>query len=123
MHDLITLCGGENVFTDATGRYPETTLEDVAQRSPDVVLLPDEPFRFGKRHLPEVIETLPNARIHLVDGKLMCWYGPRIPEAYGCSAPAAARRSPAVRCDPVGFALSWIVRGVSSAPSKVKNNC
>lgn len=81
MHDLIALCGGENVFTGAGGRYPETTLEDVAKRSPDVVLLPDEPYRFGKRHVPEVIETLPDARIHLVDGKLMCWYGPRIPDA------------------------------------------
>ena len=81
MHDLISLCGGENVYGDADGRYPEVTLEDVAQRAPDIVLLPDEPYRFGKRHLPEVIEQVPGARIYLVDGKQMCWYGPRIPAA------------------------------------------
>jgi ABC-type Fe3+-hydroxamate transport system substrate-binding protein len=81
MHDLITLCGGENVFGEGDSRYPETTLEEVAERVPEVVLLPDEPYRFGKRHAAEVIESLPGARIHLVDGKLMCWYGPRIPAA------------------------------------------
>lgn len=81
MHDLITLCGGDNVYADAIERYPEVRLEDVAERSPEVVLLPDEPFRFGKRHVPEVIEWVPNARTYLVDGKLMCWYGPRIPAA------------------------------------------
>jgi ABC-type Fe3+-hydroxamate transport system substrate-binding protein len=81
MHDLLALCGGENVFSDATDRYPEVTLDEAAARAPDVVLLPDEPFRFGKKHVPEVIERMPNARIYLVDGKLMCWYGPRIPAA------------------------------------------
>jgi ABC-type Fe3+-hydroxamate transport system substrate-binding protein len=81
MHDLITLCGGENVYGDADARYPETALQDVAERSPDVVLLPDEPFRFGQKHVPEVIEAMPGVRIYCVDGKLMCWYGPRIPEA------------------------------------------
>ncbi len=81
MHDLISLCGGENIYADAEGRYPEVTLEDVAQRRPDVVLLPDEPYPFTEKHEAEVIETMPGVRIYLVDGKLMCWYGPRIPEA------------------------------------------
>jgi ABC-type hemin transport system substrate-binding protein len=60
------------------------TLEEVVERDPQVVLLPSEPYRFRHRHLPE-IEALPvsavrDGRVHLVDGRLLCWYGPRIPE-------------------------------------------
>lgn len=80
IHDMLRLAGGRNVFADALDRYPVVTLEEAARRRPDVVLLPDEPYHFRRRHIPEVIGGLPSARIYLVDGKALCWYGPRIPE-------------------------------------------
>jgi len=80
MHDLITVCGGLNVFGERNERYPSMELFEIGALTPEVVLLPDEPYHFRKRHIPEVIEWAPAARIYLVDGKDLCWYGPRIPE-------------------------------------------
>lgn len=82
MHDLIATCGGDNVFADAGERYPAVELEEVARRRPQVVLLPSEPYRFRPRHWEELAAAgLGEARAHFVDGRLLCWYGPRIPEA------------------------------------------
>jgi ABC-type Fe3+-hydroxamate transport system substrate-binding protein len=81
MHDLLTLCGGQNIYDDSPDRYPEVTLAGVAARDPEIILLPDEPFHFREKHIPEVIAEVGDKRIYLVDGKLLCWYGPRIPEA------------------------------------------
>lgn len=78
MHDFLRVCGAENVYSDSPERYPQIELAEVAERRPDVILLPDEPYRFGKRHVSEVIETLGDLRTYLVDGKSLCWYGPRI---------------------------------------------
>jgi ABC-type Fe3+-hydroxamate transport system substrate-binding protein len=78
MHDFLRVCGADNVFGDSPERYPTIDLADVASLRPEVVLLPDEPYRFGRKHVPEVIEALGDVRTYLVDGKSLCWYGPRI---------------------------------------------
>jgi len=83
MHDMLALCGGENIFADLPERYPQVTVEMVAAAAPEVILLPDEPYRFRKVHAKEFepyaeIPAVRNGRIHLVDGKLLSWYGPRI---------------------------------------------
>lgn len=78
IHDMIRLCGGRNIFADANPRYPQVSLAEVRARAPEVVLLPDEPYPFEDKHAEEVIEALGPVRIHLVDGKDLCWYGPRI---------------------------------------------
>lgn len=62
-------------------RYPETTLAAVAAESPDLVILPDEPYPFAARHVPEVASALPLARVVLVDGRDLFWWGIRSPEA------------------------------------------
>lgn len=85
-HDMLALCGGDNVFGQSVTRYPEVTLEDVARAEPGVILLPDEPYRFRRAHLADFdahpdIPAVRDRRIHLVDGKLATWYGPRIAEA------------------------------------------
>jgi ABC-type hemin transport system substrate-binding protein len=81
--DLIRVCGGENAFGSSSERYPETTLDEVAELEPDVILLPDEPYPFAQKHRHELIALdVPAARtgrIYVVDGKDMFWYGPRIP--------------------------------------------
>lgn len=81
IHDVIRVCGGENIYGDATDRYPEVRLADVRAREPQIVLLPDEPFRFRPKHAQEVIDELGPIRIYFVDGKDLCWYGPRIASA------------------------------------------
>jgi ABC-type hemin transport system substrate-binding protein len=78
-HDLLHRCGAENVLGDRP-RYPVTTRAEVAGLSPDLVLLPDEPYRFREADR-QAWSTL--ARAELVDGKLLWWYGPRMPAAIG----------------------------------------
>lgn len=86
VHDMLRLAGGENVFADRSERYPQVTLEEVATAAPEVILLPDEPYRFRKAHVQdfapyEEAPAVRDGRIYLVDGKLLTWYGPRIAEA------------------------------------------
>jgi ABC-type hemin transport system substrate-binding protein len=81
IHDMLTVCGAENIFGDSDERYPSVTLDEVRSRDPRVVLLPDEPYPFSVKHAPDVIEALGDIRILYVDGKDICWYGPRIAPA------------------------------------------
>ena len=85
VHDLLATCGGANVFGDQT-RYPTVTLDEMAVRGPEVILLPDEPFRFRRAHLADfdaypAVPAVRERRIHLVDGKPFSWHGPRLAEA------------------------------------------
>jgi ABC-type Fe3+-hydroxamate transport system substrate-binding protein len=81
VHDVLKTCGGGNVF-GASARYPTVTLEEVEATQPEVILLPDEPYPFSAEDLEEFYSlNVPAARedrIHLVDGKLLSWYGPRM---------------------------------------------
>jgi ABC-type Fe3+-hydroxamate transport system substrate-binding protein len=81
--DLISLCGGVNVFSaHAERRYPRVTLDEIAAARPEVVLLPDEPYAFGAPDAAELsrlsIPAAASGRIHLIDGTFVSWYGPRI---------------------------------------------
>jgi len=81
IHDVLKTCGGSNVFGGSV-RYPTVTLEEVEATQPEVILLPDEPYPFSAEDLEEFYSlNVPAARedrIHLVDGKLLSWYGPRM---------------------------------------------
>jgi ABC-type Fe3+-hydroxamate transport system substrate-binding protein len=81
VHNVLETCGGENVCGNST-RYPIVMLEEVEATRPEVVLLPDEPYPFSAADLPEFhsldIPAAREDRIHLVDGKLLTWYGPRM---------------------------------------------
>ncbi len=72
-HDLLRICGGQNVATAAeSGRYPTVTLAQVRDWAPEVILLPSEPFQFGPGDLeafyryPE-IPAVRDKRLRLVD--------------------------------------------------------
>lgn len=95
IHDMIELCGGENCFADrGARRYPIVTLDDVVAARPDVILLPDEPYDFGEVDRRELVSldcaAAREGRIHLIDGTLVSWYGPRIAEAIRALAPIFA---------------------------------
>jgi ABC-type Fe3+-hydroxamate transport system substrate-binding protein len=86
IHDLLAVCGAANVFGDRPARYPTVTLDEVAARRPEVIVLPDEPFRFRRSHVQDFapypdVPAVRAGRIHLVDGKPFSWHGPRVGEA------------------------------------------
>ena len=81
-HDILWLAGGENVCATRGARYCEVTLEEVAATAPQVILLPDEPYRFTPKVLSglELLRDTPawrTNRIHFIDGKAVSWYGTR----------------------------------------------
>jgi ABC-type Fe3+-hydroxamate transport system substrate-binding protein len=58
-------------------RYPRTSMEEIAARAPDLVLLPDEPYEFDESHVREIEGWGIGARVELVSGKDLFWYGAR----------------------------------------------
>ncbi len=106
--DILDLAGAANVFADRERRYPlaadvggavplpaeeiagrdtrypRVTLEEVAARAPELVLLPDEPHPFSEEDAA-VFRGLdiPAAKRNAVvrtEGKDLCWYGARTVE-------------------------------------------
>ena len=84
-HDLLALAGIANLYADSSDRYPRVTLADVAAHAPEVVLLPDEPYRFTNADARELaggaLADTPAARtgrIAVIDGTLPFWHGPRL---------------------------------------------
>lgn len=107
-HDLLSLMGGENIFAkrerrypleadlgladpvdpgERDIRYPRVTLKEVIAATPEMILLPSEPFAFTQDHLPGIKSFLSetpavkNEKVFLVDGSLITWHGTRVAEA------------------------------------------
>ena len=84
-HDMLVKSGGENPFADRERRYPRVTEEEIEESRPDVILLPTEPYAFGERDRQELLRlrcpASESGRIHLVEGELLSWYGPRMGRA------------------------------------------
>lgn len=108
MHDLLRVCGGENVFADRERRYPlaadlgqmpadppdpardtrypRVTPDEVARQAPDVILLPSEPYPFTDQDAAafDAFPDLPavrHRRLHTLDGSLLTWPGTRLGRA------------------------------------------
>jgi len=96
MSDALRLAGGENVFADrerrfplaadlgqavptAAGtrdtRYPRVTFDEVVQRNPQVILLPDEPHPFSEEEASVFRVRVPQARVVRCGGRDFSWYG------------------------------------------------
>jgi ABC-type Fe3+-hydroxamate transport system substrate-binding protein len=94
--DAMALAGARNVFADRQRRYPlqadigdaqprpagdrdtrypRVTLDEVASRSPDIVLLPDEPHPFSEADARVFRERLAGAKIAFCNGRDLSWYG------------------------------------------------
>jgi ABC-type Fe3+-hydroxamate transport system substrate-binding protein len=96
---VLAACGAASVYADAPARYPAVTLDDVAGRRPEVILLPDEPFRFRRIHLKDFepypdVPAVRDGRIHLVDGKPFSWHGRRLVDALRVLPPVLAGADP-----------------------------
>jgi len=87
------MAAGKNTFIDAmlskvgltngveAGRYPELTIEQIKDLSPELILLSSEPYPFKEKHIHELSVLLPTAKIVLVDGEMFSWYGSRLLKA------------------------------------------
>ncbi|MGX5208629.1 helical backbone metal receptor [Streptomyces violaceus] len=76
--DVLARLGIDHVHAAHPDRYPRIPLEELRAAAPDVVILPDEPYRFTADDGPEAFPGLPCA---LVSGRHLTWYGPSLAEA------------------------------------------
>ncbi|WP_282701623.1 helical backbone metal receptor [Streptomyces sp. CC219B] len=76
--DVLARLGVDHVYATHEERYPRIPLADLRATAPDVVVLPDEPYRFTADDGPEAFPGLPCA---LVSGRHLTWYGPSLAEA------------------------------------------
>jgi ABC-type Fe3+-hydroxamate transport system substrate-binding protein len=110
IHDMIETCGGTNIFADRERqfplaadlgerpawdiaqvegrdrRYPRVTLDEMAGLMPEVILLPDEPYRFTTADQADFVgwpqvPAVRDKRILLIDGKTVCWYWSHLDES------------------------------------------
>jgi ABC-type Fe3+-hydroxamate transport system substrate-binding protein len=105
MSDMLAMAGAENVFADRERRYPlaadlgkraaldaakvgerdvrypRVTMQEVDDRAPDLVLLPDEPHPFSdadaKVFLSQPTPAARRGAVVRTGGKDLCWYGAR----------------------------------------------
>ncbi len=89
-HDLLRVCGGENVFAyhrqpGHDTPYPRITPDEIVAAQPEVILLPDEPFAFLAEHADLLsrldIPAARRGRIYPVEGSLLTWHGTRLARA------------------------------------------
>ena len=76
--DVLARLGLDNVFGAGPDRYPHVEAEQIRAAAPDLILLPDEPYRFTPDDGPE---EFPAQRVVFVPGRLLTWYGPSLATA------------------------------------------
>lgn len=79
IHSLLEETGLINVLSEE--RYPELTVEKIKSLAPQLIFLSSEPYPFKKKHIDELKQLVPAAKIYLVDGELFSWYGSRLIQA------------------------------------------
>lgn len=68
-------------------RYYKVSTEDVIEANPSLILLPSEPYHFDQSYLRYLkhkfrgVIAVEQENIHLIDGKLIFWYGTRLGQA------------------------------------------
>ncbi|GHC78623.1 helical backbone metal receptor [Streptomyces flavofungini] len=89
--DLLARLGVDNAYAHHAERYPRVSLDELRAAELDLVVLPDEPYRFTPDDGPEAFPRTPAA---LVGGRHLTWYGPSLAEAPAVLGEAlrAARR-------------------------------
>jgi len=76
--DLLARLGVVNLYASHPERYPRIALDELRGAGADLVVLPDEPYRFTADDGPEAFPGIPAA---LVSGRHLTWYGPSLAEA------------------------------------------
>jgi ABC-type Fe3+-hydroxamate transport system substrate-binding protein len=89
--DILARLGVANLYGGHAERYPKVPLDDLLAAGPDLVVLPDEPYRFTAGDGPECFPGVPAA---LLSGRHLTWYGPSLAEAPRILAAQLAAASP-----------------------------
>jgi ABC-type Fe3+-hydroxamate transport system substrate-binding protein len=74
----LAVIGLDTVPAEAGARYPNIDLEAEAGHA-EIVLLSTEPYSFREKHVAELkaMPALAGKQVHLIDGEMTSWYGPR----------------------------------------------
>ncbi len=78
INDMLKYCGLENAVSEMNSRYPEIFANNITSLKPDVVFLSSEPYPFKEKHIEELANLCPMAKIRIVDGEMFTWYGSRL---------------------------------------------
>ena len=70
---MLALFGMETLPASADARYPKLKSVEIGA---EMILLSTEPYRFKETH-GEVLRRQTNLPVHLIDGEMTSWYGPR----------------------------------------------
>jgi len=95
--DLLRRVGGSLSFQEKTfseSDYPTFSESEIIASSPDVLILPDEPYRFRERDAAFWRERLPGSRVVLVSGDDFCWHGVRTLRGLEAAAALAGGLTP-----------------------------
>jgi ABC-type Fe3+-hydroxamate transport system substrate-binding protein len=89
--DVLRRLGVGNVYAGHAERYPRPDPAALRAAGAELVVLPDEPYRFTADDGPEAFPGLPYA---LVSGRHLTWYGPSLAEAPALLAAQLAAATP-----------------------------
>ncbi|MGI5422587.1 helical backbone metal receptor [Actinomadura luteofluorescens] len=89
--NVLARLGVSNVYAGHPERYPKIPLDELNAAGADLVVLPDEPYRFTEDDGPE---SFPGLDAALVSGRLLTWYGPSLVEAPAVLAERLAEARP-----------------------------
>jgi len=89
LHELLTLAGGSNIFSDASGAFPVISKEAILARNPEVIIeLQPGAQDEAKLHMLRAdwepwntLRAVQNNRIYFLTDNYMLMPGPRMPEA------------------------------------------
>ncbi|MFI5763350.1 helical backbone metal receptor [Streptomyces sp. NPDC051563] len=87
--DLLARLGVRNAYAGHAERYPRIPAAELAAAGCELVVFPDEPYRFTPGDGPE---AFPGIAAAFVDGRHLTWYGPSLataPEVLGAALGAA----------------------------------
>ena len=115
--DLLARLGCDNVYDDHPERYPAVDLDEVRSRRPELVVLPDEPYRFAVADGPEAFASW-DVPVALVSGRHLTWYGPSLAEARQV---LTAQLASAARADQQSRASSASRQSSLPAPPSTKS--
>jgi ABC-type Fe3+-hydroxamate transport system substrate-binding protein len=74
---VLAALGVDLVTATLMSAYPAVELAEMAALSPDLVLLPTEPYPFAERHIAEMKQAFPSAEVAIIDGQDLFWWGAR----------------------------------------------
>jgi len=94
---MLRLFSLENICEDAAEHFPRLTLEQARERKPQLIVLPDEPYRFTQSEADELAHYF-DAPAIVVDGRHLHWMGAHMREGL----PALAKALAEIPCNMCG---------------------